>query len=53
MKKYSILSLIAILFLTSCTSLVQPNYIGVLQTNFGKNGKSDFSIQRGRVSDWA
>lgn len=28
---------------------VAPNNMGVLMENFGKNGKSDFSLQRGRV----
>ena len=29
---------------------VAPNYYGVLMENFGKNGKSDYSRQQGRVS---
>lgn len=33
---------------TSCER-VQPNYQGVLMTDFGKNGKSDFNLQKGRV----
>ena len=52
MKK-SMFSLIAIftmaIFLQSCDT-VHPNYVGVLMTNFGKNGKSDFQIVTGRVS---
>lgn len=35
--------------MVSCGTLVQPNEIGVLQKNYGKNGKSDFTIQKGRV----
>ena len=32
-----------------CTN-VKPNFEGVLMTNFGKNGKSDFSLQKGTVN---
>jgi len=35
--------------LQSC-SIVEPNYVGVLMTNFGKNGKSDFTPVKGRVN---
>jgi hypothetical protein len=34
---------------TSCER-VAPNYVGVLMENYGKEGKSDFSIQKGRVN---
>ncbi len=34
--------------LFSC-SRVEPNYEGVLMTNYGKNGKEDFKIQSGQV----
>ena len=34
--------------LTSC-SRVAPNFQGVLMENFGQNGKSDFSLVKGRV----
>lgn len=37
------------IFMQSCET-VQPNYQGVLMTNFGKNGKSDFENVKGRVS---
>lgn len=43
---------LGILFLTvliSCTR-VAPNYYGVLMENYGKNGKSDYSKQQGRVN---
>lgn len=48
MKKILIVSLI-LLAITSC-SRVAPNYLGVLMENFGKNGKSDYSKQQGRVN---
>lgn len=51
MKKYQlfgILMLMALAF-TSCER-VAPNYYGVLMENFGKDGKSDYSRQQGRVS---
>lgn len=47
MKKLLVFLLVGLL--ASCT-LVRPNYYGVLMENFGKNGKSDYSIQQGRVS---
>ena len=37
-----------LLFATSC-SRVAPNYQGVLMEDFGKNGKSDFKLVKGRV----
>lgn len=53
MKNFkSIIGLLAIaslLVLTSCER-VAPNYQGVLMENYGKNGKSDFSLVKGRVS---
>lgn len=50
MKKinFFVFALIALSFMTSCER-VAPNYQGVLMENFGKNGKSDFSLQKGRV----
>lgn len=48
MKKFLFVGVIAVL-LASC-SRVAPNYIGVLMQNFGKNGKSDFTIVKGRVN---
>lgn len=53
MKKISMLLIIASLFtLTSC-SWVKPNYAGVLMENYGKNGKSDFTLVSGKVSTMA
>lgn len=40
---------VALLIMTSCER-VAPNYYGVLMENFGKNGKSDYSKQAGRVN---
>lgn len=55
MKK-TIKSILAItglaLILTSCGTLVEPNWGGVLMENYGKNGKSDFKEVSGRVSTW-
>lgn len=48
MKKFLFLAITAILMLASC-SRVAPNYAGVLMENYGKSGKSDFSIVTGRV----
>jgi hypothetical protein len=48
---FGFICLMAIAFLTIFTSCerVAPNYQGVLMENYGKNGKSDFSLQKGRV----
>jgi len=43
--------LTSVLFM-SCER-VQPNYAGVLMENFGKAGKSDFTIVKGRVNTLA
>ena len=51
MKK-SILFIALVVVLASCGTRVAPNYQGVLMENYGKNGKSDFSLQKGRVNDW-
>lgn len=48
MKKLLYLLLLSLVFV-SCER-VAPNYAGVLMENYGKNGKSDFSIQTGRVN---
>jgi hypothetical protein len=48
MKKVLLLVL-GIVLLTSCER-VAPNYYGVLMENYGKNGKSDYTRQQGRVS---
>jgi hypothetical protein len=42
-----IMLLFAVLF-SSCER-VAPNYYGVLMSNYGKNGKSDYTRQQGRV----
>lgn len=47
MKKVIIVIVMTILF-SSCER-VAPNYQGVLMENYGKSGKSDFSLQKGRV----
>jgi len=43
------ITLLATIMLTSCER-VAPNYYGVLMEDYGKNGKSDYSIQQGRVN---
>lgn len=49
MKKSILFLAISVLVLTSCER-VAPNYYGVLMENYGKNGKSDYSRQQGRVN---
>lgn len=51
MKKFKMvaITLLASLLLFSCER-VAPNYYGVLMENYGKNGKSDYSKQQGRVN---
>ena len=50
MKKFfGLLGLLIVVMLSSC-SRVAPNYVGVLMENYGKEGKSDFSLVKGRVS---
>lgn len=55
MKKMMIKSMmmlaVAIMF-TSCGTIVEPNYGGVLMENYGKAGKGDYSEQSGRVTTW-
>lgn len=48
MKKV-FLVLLAVATFTAC-SRVAPNYYGVLMESYGKNGKSDYTKQQGRVS---
>lgn len=43
------ITLLAVVVLTSCER-VAPNFYGVLMENYGKNGKSDYTSQQGRVS---
>jgi hypothetical protein len=51
MKKltFALFMFIAIFLLSSCER-VAPNYVGVLMQNYGKNGKADYSITKGRVN---
>lgn len=50
MKSIKILFFLAVIVVTlSSCERVAPNYQGVLMENFGKNGKADFSLQKGRV----
>ena len=49
MKRIIIASAIALTSLSGCTR-VEPNSVGVLQENYGKNGKSDFTITQGSVN---
>lgn len=46
-KLFSLLLIMAAMF-SSCER-VAPNEQGVLQKNYGKNGKSDYTLQKGRV----
>lgn len=51
MKNFKLLSvflLLSVLFI-SCER-VAPNYQGVLMHDWGKNGKSDFTLVKGRVN---
>lgn len=52
MKKtiLSIVTLFTLAIIMPSCDTVQPNYVGVLMTNFGKNGKSDFELVKGRVN---
>ena len=52
MKKfiYGLIAAIAICIGVQSCERVAPNYEGVLMTNYGKNGKSDFTLQKGRVN---
>ena len=44
--------LLSTVVLTACER-VAPNYYGVLMENYGKNGKSDYTPQQGRVGTWS
>jgi len=48
MKKVMLLVL-GVMLLVSCER-VAPNYYGVLMENYGKNGKSDYTKQQGKVN---
>jgi hypothetical protein len=49
-KLLTLLSIITITLLTTSCSWVKPNYAGILMQNYGKNGKSDFTLITGKVS---
>ena len=49
MRKILLLCVFLLGMFTSCER-VAPNYAGVLMENYGKAGKEDFSLQKGRVS---
>jgi hypothetical protein len=46
----TLLAVLCLALLSACTR-VAPNFEGVLMQNYGKNGKSDFSITKGSVND--
>jgi hypothetical protein len=49
MKKLKTILVLALsIFAFSCGNNVQPNYEGVLQRNYGRNGESDFTLVTGR-----
>ncbi len=50
--KLLVLSLSLGILMSSCGTVVEANYGGVLMQNYGKAGKSDYSEQSGRVSTW-
>lgn len=52
MKKIRLNMALGLLIVISASSCerVAPNYYGVLMENYGKNGKSDYSRQQGRVN---
>lgn len=54
LNKVSKTTIFAILLiaLVSCTR-VAPNFQGVLMEDYGKNGKSDFTLVQGKVSTWS
>lgn len=43
-----LLGLLALLIFSSCER-VEPNYYGVKMSNYGKDGKSDYSVEQGQV----
>lgn len=47
-----LVALIGLVMFSSCER-VAPNYQGVLMKSYGKNGKSDFTLVKGRVPTWA
>ena len=49
----TLFSAVVILTMLASCERVAPNYYGVLMENYGKNGKSDYSEQQGRVNTMA
>lgn len=49
-KLLTLLSIITITLLSTSCDWVKPNHAGVLMENYGKNGKSDFTLVSGKVS---
>lgn len=49
MKKLLFILTLSLITFSSCER-VAPNYVGVLMKEFGKNGKSDYTLQQGRVN---
>lgn len=47
--KFLMIALLSVVAFSSCER-VAPNFVGVLMEDWGKNGKSDFTIVQGRVS---
>lgn len=53
MKKFKSIAAVLIIGLTlSSCDYVQPNYVGVKQENYGKEGKADFHLVKGKVNTW-
>lgn len=50
MNKLKVSLLVGIVLIVTSCQRVAPNYVGVLMENYGKAGKSDFSLVKGRVS---
>ena len=50
--KLLVLCLLVGILMSSCGTVVKPNYGGVLMQNYGKAGKSDYTEESGRVSTW-
>lgn len=51
-KLFTIIAISAALALSAC-SRVEPNEIGVLMENYGKQGKEDFTVVSGKVATFA
>ena len=52
-KLFTLLTIISITLLSTSCSWVKPNYAGVLMENYGKSGKTDFTLVTGKVSTMA